>query len=109
MSQNDQILDAVFTALANDKRRAMVFDLSLTPSTIGELAVRYKLTLPAMHKHIGVLEAAQLIRRKKSGRTNFVTLDPTALKALQAWIMQYNTAWSNVDATLSNYITKMQE
>jgi DNA-binding transcriptional ArsR family regulator len=102
-------LDAILDALANKKRRGIVHDLSLRPATVGELARQHKLSLPAIHKHIRTLENAELIARRKAGRTNFVALNPNTLGLAQSWIMQYQTQWGNVDATLENYISRMQE
>ena len=102
-------LDAVLDALANHKRRGIVHDLSLQPATVGQLARQYGLSLPAIHKHIRILENAGLIVRKKAGRTNFVALNPATLGLAQRWILQYNTEWGNADASLENYISRMQE
>jgi len=102
-------LDTVLDALANQKRRGIVHDLSLQPATVGQLAEHHDLSLPAIHKHIRTLENAELIVRKKAGRTNFVALNPGTLGLAQNWIMQYQTKWGNVNATLENYISRMQE
>lgn len=102
-------LDTILTALANAKRRGIIHDLSLQPATVGQLARHQALSLPAMHKHIHKLEDAQLILRKKAGRTNFVALNNKTLGLAQSWIMQYHTAWGSTQATLENYIAKMQE
>jgi DNA-binding transcriptional ArsR family regulator len=102
-------LDAVLGSLANQKRRGIIHDLSLQPATVGQLAQRHKLSLPAIHKHIRTLEDAKLIVRKKTGRTNFVALDPTTLRLAQNWIMQYRTEWGSASTTLENYISRMQE
>lgn len=102
-------LDAILDALANQKRRGIVHDLSLSPATVGQLARRHDLSLPAIHKHIRILENARIIIRRKSGRTNFVALDPASLKLVQGWIMQYHPHWGNADASLENYISKLQE
>jgi DNA-binding transcriptional ArsR family regulator len=102
-------LDTVLDALANAKRRGIVHDLSLQPATVGQLARHHDLSLPAIHKHIRTLERAKLIIRKKAGRTNFVALDPAGLHLAQQWIMQYKTEWGNSDASLANYISRMQE
>ncbi len=103
------LLDSTLQALANQKRRGIVHDLSLHPETIGRLARNHELSLPAIYKHLAVLEDAQLIIRKKAGRTNFVALNSKTLGITQTWIMQYNTAWGNAEATLENYISRMQE
>lgn len=102
-------LDTMLDALANQKRRAIIHDLSLNPSTVGYLARSQDLSLPAIHKHIRILENAKLIIRKKSGRTNFVALNHATLGLVQAWIMQYQTYWGSTEATLENYISRMRE
>lgn len=102
-------LDNVLDALANQKRRAIVHDLSLSPATVSQLARRFELSLPAIHKHIRILEKAGLIIRKKTGRTNFVTLNHAMLRLAQQWLAQYRTEWGSTDATLENYISGMKE
>jgi DNA-binding transcriptional ArsR family regulator len=62
-----------------------------------------KLSLPAIHKHIGILEKGDLIIRKKIGRTNFLALKREALRGLQDWLMQYQTYWGSDKETLENY------
>ncbi|MDB5175479.1 MAG: transcriptional regulator [Candidatus Saccharibacteria bacterium] len=101
-------LDMVLDALANQKRRGIIHDLSLQPATVGQLARNHDLTLPAIHKHIRTLENAKLIIRKKAGRTNFVVLDGGTLGLAQNWITQYHVTWGNPQATLDNYISRMQ-
>jgi DNA-binding transcriptional ArsR family regulator len=102
-------LDAILGALANQKRRGIIHDLSLQPATVGQLAHHHNLSLPAIHKHIRNLESAKLIIRKKAGRTNFVALDNSTLGLAQTWITQYQTAWGGDQATLENYISGMKE
>ena len=102
-------LDDVLSALASQKRRGIIHDLSLQPNTVGRLARRHELSLPAMHKHIRTLEEAKLIIRRKAGRTNFVALDTATLRLAQSWITQYNVAWGSPQASLENYISRMKE
>src|ERR1700722_12242532 len=109
VAYNSPYLDTVLESLANQKRRGIVHDLSLQPATVGQLAQHYELSLPAIHKHIRNLEKAKLIIRKKSGRTNFIALNQKTLGIVQNWIMQYQTSWGNPQATLDNYISRMQE
>ena len=87
----------------------MLHDLSLCPATVARLARDHDLSLPAIHKHIRLMEQAGLILRKKVGRTNFMALKTNALIGVQAWIGQYHTEWGNDAATLDNYISRMQE
>jgi DNA-binding transcriptional ArsR family regulator len=102
-------LDKTFDALAHSKRRGIIHDLSLSPATISRLADNHNLSLPAIHKHVRVLENAQLIQRKKVGRTNFIALKPDSINLAQTWIMQYKTEWAHGNASLTNYIARMQE
>jgi DNA-binding transcriptional ArsR family regulator len=102
-------LDSILDALSHQKRRGIVHDLSLQPTTVGQLAKYRAISLPSIHKHIRILENAGLIVRKKVGRTNFVALKQDSLALVQAWIGQYRTEWGNVNATLENYTAKMQE
>ena len=101
--QDLQELDNVFEALANKHRREIIYVLSLQPCSINKLASMRKLSLPAIHKHIKILEKGGLILRKKIGQTNFLTLNRAALRVLQDWVMQYHTYWGNDEATLENY------
>lgn len=101
-------LNDIFEALANKHRRSIVYRLSLQPASITQLANAEKLSLPAIHKHITVLERAKLVRRKKSGRTNFLALDRTALRALRDWIEQYHAYWGTNHETLENYVAEIE-
>lgn len=102
-------LDVILDALSSQKRRGIVHELSLYPATVSQLARSEELSLPAIHKHIRTLEDSGLILRRKSGRTNFVVLNPLTLRMAQDWIMQYDTQRTNANATLENYISRMQE
>lgn len=102
-------LDDVFSALANSKRRDMVQALSFRPATIAQLADEHDLSLPAMHKHIRSLEKADLIHRKKVGRTNFVALNHVSLRLIQTWSGQFRTEWGSDKETLENYIRGLHD
>ena len=101
-------LDFIFEAFVNKKRRGMIDTLAYRPATISQLANEHKLSLPAMHKHVKILQKAELIQRKKVGRINFLAFDQNAMKQAQDWIMQYNTAWGSNQETLENYIASME-
>lgn len=109
MSNEDPRLDTLFTVLANKHRRALVHNLSFGPSTISELAKREHLSLPAIHKHIKLLEEVSLIQRKKNGRCNFLALDRDALNILRTWITEYNGYWGNNSESLENYIETLEK
>ncbi|MBI3430545.1 MAG: winged helix-turn-helix transcriptional regulator [Actinobacteria bacterium] len=98
-----QDLDLIFDALANEHRREIIYSLSLQPLSISQLAAMQDLSLPAIHKHIKMLEIAGIIKRKKSGRVNFLTLDRASLRGLQDWLLQYHAYWDSGTETLENY------
>ncbi len=93
-------LDEVFTALADRHRRQVVQLLAVRPATIGQLAQRVGLTLPAIHRPIKVLEAAHLVRRRKIGRDNVLSLERSALRRLQGWTEQFAPWWGTDSETL---------
>ena len=101
-------LDRVFTALANKYRRDIVYRLSLQPSSIAYLAHEIKLSLPAIHKHIRVLEKAQLLQRRKSGRSNFLALNRKGLIVHLKWAEQFNVQWGSDKESLENYIQRIE-
>jgi DNA-binding transcriptional ArsR family regulator len=96
-------LDGVFVALANEHRREMVHALGLQPQTISQLARLRELSLPAIHKHVKLLEDAGLVTRTKVGRTNVLTLNRTSMRSMQDWLAQFQTHWGTDKATLENY------
>ena len=96
-------LDRLFAALANRHRREMVHLLGLQPYSISRLAAARGLSLPAMNKHVRVLEDAGLVTRRKLGRTTFLALDRASMLGLQAWLAQFHAYWGTAKETLENY------
>jgi len=103
LSDETADLDVIFDALASKHRRAIVYVLGLQPYSISHLAGMRGLSLPAMHKHVKVLEDAHMVTRRKIGRTNYLTLNRKALRSLQDWLGQYQAYWGTEDETLENY------
>jgi DNA-binding transcriptional ArsR family regulator len=103
VSNDPEDLDRVFAALGNRHRREMVQLLALQPYSISRLAALRGLSLPAINKHVGVLVEAGIVRRRKLGRTTFLTLDRGAIRSLQAWLGQYHAYWGTEHETLENY------
>ena len=99
------VLDSVLEALANPHRREIVYVLGLQPCAISELARMRGLSLPAIHKHIKILENAGLVSRRKTGRTTYLTLNPQRLRLLQDWAAQFHTYWGSDQASFENYHT----
>jgi DNA-binding transcriptional ArsR family regulator len=89
-TQKRQDLDNIFEALANIHRREIIYVLSLQPCSISKLAFLRNLSLPAIHKHIEVLEKGGIVTRRKIGQTNFLTLNRESLRGLQDWLIRIN-------------------
>ena len=102
-SGQDDLLDQLLEALANPHRRDIVYMLGLQPYAVHQLADLRGLSLPAIHKHIKVLENSGLISRRKQGRTNYLTLNPRPLRLLQTWVNQFHTHWGSDMASYDNY------
>jgi DNA-binding transcriptional ArsR family regulator len=91
-------LDAVFHALSDATRRAMLGHLSSGPRSIGELAAPFSMTFAGASKHVKVLETAGLVRREVQGRTHICRLDAARLSEADAWLRHYERFWqTNLD------------
>ena len=97
------VLDSVLEALANPHRREIVYVLGLQPCAISELARMRGLSLPAIHKHVKILQNAGLVSRRKTGRTTYLILVPQRLRLLQDWAAQFRTWWGSDQASFENY------
>jgi DNA-binding transcriptional ArsR family regulator len=89
-----QPLDAVFHALADPTRRAMLRQLAGEPRSVGELAAPHRMSLAAASKHVKALERAGLVRRQVKGRTHVCHLAPQPLADADAWLAFYRRFWS---------------
>ena len=89
-TQDPPALDIIFEALAHKHRREIIYVLSLEPCSISKLAFLRNLSLPAIHKHIEVLEKGGIVTRRKIGQTNFLTLNRESLHGLHDWFVRIN-------------------
>src|SRR5580692_11186279 len=101
-------LDRVFHALADPARRAMVERLSLGPAPVSELARPLPMSLPAAMQHLGVLEAAGLVRSTKSGRVRTCAIDRQALSQVERWINARRVEWEHRLDRLGEYLQSME-
>jgi DNA-binding transcriptional ArsR family regulator len=90
---SSQRLDAVFGALADPTRRAMLQSLAREQRTVGELAAPFAMTLAAASKHLKVLERAGLVQRTVAGRTHHCRLDARPLRGGMEWMRFYERFW----------------
>lgn len=86
-------LDAVFGALADPTRRAILARLASDDLTVGELAAPFAMTQPAVSRHLKVLESAGLISRSRRGTARLSHLEPVALKDASDWLAGYRKLW----------------
>jgi DNA-binding transcriptional ArsR family regulator len=86
-------MDAVFGALSDRTRRAILARLAHGPATAGELAHPHAMSLPAVSRHLKVLERARLIRREVDGRVHRIELDGRALEDVGRWLDHYRAFW----------------
>jgi DNA-binding transcriptional ArsR family regulator len=103
VTEEDRALNQVLDAVAKPHRQDILRVLGLHPCAINQLARMRRLSLPAIHKHVKVLEEAGLITRRKQGRTTFLTLNRRPLAQLQEWVNQFYPYWGSDDATYENY------
>jgi DNA-binding transcriptional ArsR family regulator len=97
-------LGLVFGALADRTRRGIVARLARQPATIGELAEPFAMSLPAVSKHVRVLERAGLVRRTIDGRTHRCRLDHRRLRDATAWIARYTAFWDGTLDALTRFV-----
>lgn len=102
-------LSPVFDALANEHRRGIIHALALQPESISQLASLRGLSLPAIHKHVRVLESAAMVRRRKIGRTNFLALERAPLRRLATWVDQFHPWWGTEGESLETYTTYLSK
>ena len=98
-----QDLDLFFEALSHSHRREIIMILSFQPVSISQLAEERGLSLPAIHKHIKVLEGSGIVKRQKTGRITFLTLNRASLRGIQDWVSQFHAYWDGNSETLENY------
>lgn len=109
MGNKHNDLNPVFDALANEHRREVIYALAIQPRSISELATMRNLSLPAIHKHIRVLEDAAMISRRKVGRTNFLALQRAPLRLLQKWVEQFHPYWGTEAESLETYVAYLSK
>lgn len=100
---NQAQLDLVFRALGNRTRRQMLEKLAQGPANIGQLAQPFDMSLPAVGKHLKVLESSGLVRRQVDGRVHLCSLDPASLQCADQWLDQYRKFWDETLESLSSY------
>jgi DNA-binding transcriptional ArsR family regulator len=100
-------LDLVFGALADPTRRGIIERLVVGESTVTELAAPFSISLPAISRHLKVLEHASLITRTKRGRWRSARLSPTSLASAATWLARYERLWSESLDRLDDHLARI--
>jgi DNA-binding transcriptional ArsR family regulator len=99
-------LDAVFAALSDPVRRAILTRLRENSVSVGELAQPFDLTLPAISKHLNVLERAKLIRRVKDAQRRQCYLNSEGLAIAADWLEEYRIFWEGQLDSLESFLVQ---
>jgi DNA-binding transcriptional ArsR family regulator len=106
----DQVLDRAYAALADPTRRWLLESLRQGDARITDLAAPLPMTFAGVSRHIGVLEAAGLVRREVRGREHWLSVRPDGLTLAQQWINEQTDFWSTrADALSSRLRRKRRE
>ena len=108
-AMTDERLDATFAALASATRRAMLTRLADGEATVTELAEPFDLTLPAVSKHLKVLEEAGLVHRHRRAQFRPCVLDPEALDAASSWASACRETWETRLDRLDTHLNRLNE
>ena len=101
-------LDAAFSALADPTRRAILARLALGETSVTELAKPFAMSLPAVSKHLKVLERAGLIARGREAQWRPCRIEPRALKDIDDWLEHYRRFFDESFDRLDDYLKKLQ-
>jgi DNA-binding transcriptional ArsR family regulator len=102
--EGERQLDLIFRALGDRTRRALLARLADRPAMVTELAQPFAMSLPAVSRHIRVLEKAGLVARTVDGRVHHCSLSATPLKDVEKWLRQYGRFWEGTLDSLARYV-----
>jgi len=105
----EERLDLVFSALADTTRRRILLRLAKGPASITELAEPFAMTLPAVSKHLRVLERAGLMRRERDGWYHFCHLETGPMEAALVFLAKYRPFWEDTLDALARYAEEPAE
>jgi DNA-binding transcriptional ArsR family regulator len=109
VKHSSESLDAVFSALADPTRRAILERLSHGEFSVSELAEPFDMSLPAVSKHLRVLEKAGLLIREKEGRVHRFTTDLRRIQQAADWLDRYRNFWTAQFNALDKHLSKTRK
>jgi DNA-binding transcriptional ArsR family regulator len=101
-------LSTTFAALADPTRRAILARLTAGEASVTELAEPFDMSMPAVSKHLKVLERAGLVARGREAQWRPCRLDPAPLKDVAEWVERYRAMWEQRFDRLDNYLRQLQ-
>ena len=104
MVKHNASLDTTFAALADPTRRRILESLSHRQMRVTDLAEPFAMSLPAVSKHLRVLEDAGLLKRRRLGREHHLELKPVPMREAVLWIEQYRKFWEGSLDALADYL-----
>jgi DNA-binding transcriptional ArsR family regulator len=105
---SDDALSVTFAALADPTRRAILERLARGDATVGELAAPFDLTMPAISKHLSVLERAGLLTKSRDGQRRNCRITATPLRNATSWLNEYRRHWEANLESLDGYLERIQ-
>lgn len=108
VATHEDRLTETFAALANSTRRAILARLADGVASVNELAEPFDMTLPAISKHIKVLESAGLVVRGRRAQYRPCALDAAPLEEVATWTEQYRPVWEARFDRMGEYLTRLQ-
>ena len=109
MANQSTQLGAVFGALSNATRRAIVMQLCEGEASVGELAKPFEMALPSLMKHIRILESSGLVASEKNGRVRTCSLQTEALATIEVWLAAQRELWEQRLDRLEMYVEKLKK
>lgn len=103
-----EFLDRAFAALADRTRRAILARLATGEAGVTELAEPFQMSLPAVSKHLKVLERAGLITRSREAQWRYCRLEPGPLKQVAEWVGDYKRFWDESYERLDEYLEELK-
>lgn len=108
-ASDEDRLSETFAALANETRRAILARLAESPATVKELAEPFDMTMPAISRHLKVLERAGLIERGQMAQYRPCSLNAGPLQAVAAWTERYRPIWEERFDRMDDYLRRLQD
>lgn len=105
----EEQLDSVFAALADPTRRAILSRLAKGEKSVTELAEPFEMSMPAVSKHLKVLERAGLIERSREAQYRPCKLNAEPLKEVAGWVERYRKHWEESFDRLDDYLKQLQK